>query len=242
MNKRPLLLDLFCCEGGAAVGYHRVGFDVVGVDIEPQPRYPFASAQADAIQVLKNYLAGYDLYAAHHYYQLREFSAIHASPPCQAYSRARHTPGAAGRSYPDLLPETRRLLRLTGLPWVIENVELAPMKGVVICGTALGLRVRRHRVFESSVMLFDAGPCRHLPGNPSLGHNARTRSGPRGAAYVARSGRTHYRPLRVSTGKGREAMGCEWMSRRGLSEAIPPAYTEFIGRQLLNAIRQEAPQ
>lgn len=124
-----------------------------------------------------------------------------------------------------------------GLPWVIENVELAPMKGIVLCGTQFGLRLRRHRVFESSVLLFAPGnPCRHRDGDLTVFGNCVQVCGLRGVAYVARSGRTHYRPLRVGTRVGAAAMGIDWMRRDELSEAIPPAYTEFVVRQLLEVL------
>ena len=221
---RPRLLDLFCGAGGCSVGYHRAGFDVVGVDHVPQPHYPFEFVEADAIAFLDGR-------------RMDEYEAIHASPPCQAYSRARHTPGSAGRDYPALLPEVRRHLVRIGLPYVIENVELAPMKGIVLCGTMFGLPLRRHRVFESSVLLLGPGnPCRHRPGDLTIFGNCVQITGSRGIAYTARSGRQHYRPLRTSTAEGAAAMGIDWMVRKDLSQAIPPAYAEFVGRQLLRVL------
>jgi DNA (cytosine-5)-methyltransferase 1 len=220
---RPRLLDLFSGAGGAAVGYHRAGFDVVGVDHVVQPRYPFAFVCADALECLRDHG--------------REFDAVHASPPCQAYSRARHTPGSRGREYPRLLPATLAALAALGVPWVVENVEGAPLPfAAVLCGTALGLRVRRHRLFAASFPLFAPGPCRHRPGDLTVfGHCVQVTAS-RGAAYVASSGRTHYRPLRVSTADGARAMGINWMTRGELSQAIPPAYTAWVGQQLLAAL------
>jgi DNA (cytosine-5)-methyltransferase 1 len=136
------LLDLFCGAGGAAMGYHRAGFDeIVGVDIEPQPRYPFAFFQGDALE-----------YCAAHG---SEFDAIHASPPCQAYTRMARgllESQGRGREYPDLIHATRSALHLAGVVSVIENVPGAPLLGpVMLCGSSFGLLVQRHRLFESTV-------------------------------------------------------------------------------------------
>jgi DNA (cytosine-5)-methyltransferase 1 len=139
---RPRLLDLFCCAGGAAMGYHRAGFDVVGVDIKPQPRYPFEFVQRDAIEVL---------------------DAVHASPPCQSYTplRALHP----DKTYPDLVDATRARLDQTGLPYIIENVMTAPLikeKSIVLCGAMFGLRAYRHRRFESNVDLCAPAHPKHV--------------------------------------------------------------------------------
>ena len=218
------------------MGYHRAGFDVFGVDIEKQPRYPFEFMQADAFMFLRNMLDDHP--EDNGGMSIRDFAAIHASPPCQAYSRARHTPGAIGKTYPDLLAKTFKWLDRAGKPWVIENVPGAPMGfAIELCGTQFGLRVRRHRLFASSTFLFSPPePCRHEDGDLTVFGNCVQVTGSRGVAYTARSGRTHYRPLRTSSDEGRKAMGCEWMSRKELSQAIPPAYCEFIGRQLLGII------
>ncbi len=200
---RPLLLDLFCGAGGAAVGYHRAGFDVVGVDIAPQPNYPFEFHQGDAMTWP---LDGYD--------------AIHASPPCQAYSVAtlQHR---ATNTYPDLVAATRERLVASGLPYVIENVPGAPLLNAVqVCASGLGMvRLRRHRLFESNRFLFGV-PCVHGQNIDILsvvGHSEG--SGKSGPGYLKAD--KEY------------AMGIDWMNRDELSEAIPPAYTEFIGAQLL---------
>jgi len=236
---KPILLDLFCGGGGAAMGYHRAGFEVIGVDIKPQPNYPFEFIQADALGTL---LAWGDTVA--------EVSpdVIHASPPCQLYSVANNV---HQRDHPDLLPPTRELLMQTGLPWVIENVPGAPMlvgqhnffdgerNGVLVCGLALGCNVKRHRLFESNVPLQGT---RCPPGHPGdwllvFGHTVLERG------HVVRQtpagGNTVHRK-HTTTERGREAMGIDWMNRDELSEAIPPAYTEFIGRQLLNRPRRSA--
>ena len=204
---RPRLLDLFCGAGGAAVGYHRAGFDVVGVDIRPQPRYPFEFHQADALTFP---LDGYD--------------AVHASPPCQAYSIA--TPDKS--RHPDLYVPIRERLALSGVPWIIENVPGAPYRsGLTLCGSMFGLRVRRHRNFETSWLVLSPG-CWHGDQGRVLGVYGDGGAEPEG--YVRPSG-----------GGGRKApramwpqlLGMPWADWRDAREAIPPAYTEWIGAQLL---------
>jgi DNA (cytosine-5)-methyltransferase 1 len=212
MTARPRLLDLFCGAGGAAMGYHRAGFDVVGVDIDPQPRYPFEFHQADAMT-----------------WPLDGFAAIGASPPCQRYSDLARRNGN-GHEWPDYIPAVREALERSGLPWVIENVEGAPLRDpVVLCGTMFpGLRVIRHRLFESNMPLV-APP--HPPHPLVFTHDKR---------------KAHYGRLDQSTsfvqvtGGGNAtvankaaAMGIDWMTGAELNEAIPPAYTELIGQQLL---------
>lgn len=203
------LLDLFCCQGGAATGYHRAGFtDITGVDIRPQPRYPFRFVQADALEFLRGVRPG-------------EFDFIHASPPCQGFSTfaAMHRDR---KEYPDLLTPTREVLEALGTPYVIENVPRAPMRpDVVLCGSHFGLPLRRHRWFEASLPLFGLLPaCRHSTSDFCIvGHGG--------------GGGKGERVKRWRVEDGRRAMGIEWMSQHGLAEAIPPAYTEWIGRQML---------
>lgn len=202
------LLDLFCGAGGAAMGYSRAGFEVVGVDIEPQPRYPFDFHQADALEYL----------AAHGH----EFDAIHASPPCQDHSRS-YTPYDHGTAH--LLPDTRNLLTEIGKPWAIENVPGAPMRvDYLLCGCMFGLpRLRRQRWFETSWHGFSLlPPCYHPePVVTVTGHGI-----PSGSLYLGRvDGKTYSRLTRL-------AMGIDWMTRDELAQAIPPAYTEWIGGQL----------
>jgi hypothetical protein len=146
---RPRLLDLFCGAGGCSVGYHQAGFDVVGVDLRPQPRYPFAFVQADALE----YLATADLTG---------FDAIHASPPCQAYAGVTAWRGNRD-NHPDLVAATRTALEATGLPWVIENVPEAPLRpDLLLCGSQFGLNVKRHRAFETSWKAYSLiPPCHH---------------------------------------------------------------------------------
>jgi len=206
------LLDLFCGAGGAAMGYHRAGFEVVGVDIEPQPHYPFEFVQAEALQ-----------YCAEHG---MEFDAIHASPPCQGYSRMRHLPWLKGREYPLLIYATREALQATGKIWVIENVADSPLNGALLCGAALGLPISRHRRFESNVLLLFP-PC---PGHPVSIHGKRNMR-----QYGADSGVMGLLPGQDAG----QALGIDWQTSREMRQAIPPAYTEFIGRQLMAALQCE---
>lgn len=199
------LLDLFCGAGGCSVGYTRAGFDVVGVDIQPQPHYPYPLIIADALDVLN----ATDF--------LNWFDAIHASPPCQAYSRA--TAWRGNRStHPDLIAQIQTGLRATSKPYVIENVQEARPRlrnPLMICGTTLGLPIRRHRYFElSSNGLVMQTPCHHRATDYSYDHGNKQTE----AVY-------------------RDAMGCQWMTVKEAREAIPPAYTEYVGTQLAAVIR-----
>lgn len=215
MATRPLLLDLFSGAGGCAAGYHRAGFDVVGVDHVDQPRYPFRFIRGDALEYLEEHGEEYD--------------AIHASPPCQTFSRATHYHGTQA-DHADLVAPTRGLLEATGLPWVMENVEGSPLRrDVVLCGEMFGLRVHRHRVFETSGFLVL---------RPShFGHRLR---GARHNCHVE-EGYT-----RIVAGKfskaadAGDAMGIDWMKPAELAQAIPPAYTEYIGGFLMAAVRARA--
>lgn len=222
---RPKLLDLFCGAGGCAVGYYRAGFDVVGVDHLPQPRYPFEFIELDALVFLDRRL-------------MDRYAAIHASPPCQVHSAAARI-GNARPGHQDLIVQTRLNLQRIGLPWVIENVPGAPLHApIVLCGTQFGLKLRRHRLFESSVaLLAPAQRCTHKDGDVTVFGHAVQLCGSRGTAYKDASGRTHYRQKRVHLAVGSDAMGIDWMTRAEISQAIPPAYTEFIGAQLLDAIK-----
>lgn len=204
------LLDLFCGAGGCSVGYHWAGFtEIVGVDNRPQPRYPFAFVQADALDYLREH--------GH------EFDAVHASPPCQRYSVASNINGKG--DHPDLLPMTRDALKATGRPWVIENVPGSPMiDPILVCGLSLNLRVKRHRWFESNVPLIGTS-C--PPGHP--GSWVTVFGG--GAPAVPDNRR------RASARVARKAMGIDWMTRDEISQAVPPAYTQYIGRQLIDLIR-----
>lgn len=189
------LLDLFCGAGGAAMGYHRAGFEVVGVDVRPQPRYPFEFHQADATT-----------------FPLDGFDAVHASPPCHD-----HTP----------------LRSRAGLPWVIENVPGATMRhDLVLCGTMFGLRTIRHRWFEIS---------QHIPVLTQIAHPRHTvrtstkkrRSDFDAGMFISVTGD-------VGSYLGPAVMGIDWMTGQELSQAIPPAYTHFIGTQLIEQLKETA--
>ena len=194
------------------MGYHRAGFDVVGVDINPQPHYPFEFHQADALEYLAEHGA--------------EFQARHASPPCQAYSRTGHLADAQGgrRSSVRLTEPTRALLRRVGGPYVIENVEGAPMDSpLLLCGSMFGLRVRRHRIFDSNTFLFGL-ECNHVAQGRPVG----VLNWGKWGHEIPNGGK-----LAESLADAQDAMGIDWMRRPELAEAIPPAYTEYIGAQLL---------
>ncbi len=203
---KPRIADLFCGAGGAGMGLHRAGFEVVGFDIKPQPRYPFEFHQADALTV-----------------DLSGFDAVWASPPCQAYSIAAQSRRNEGQRYPDLVEPTRAQLRTSGLPWVIENVPGAPIEAhVVLCGCQVGLKLRRRRHFETSWNAFRLMPP-HLHDGPVVsvvGHGTPTWVGDR----------LGYGP---GVAEYREAMDIDWMTRDELSQAVPPAYSEYLGRQLM---------
>jgi DNA (cytosine-5)-methyltransferase 1 len=218
MSDRPKLLDLFSGAGGAARGYQMAGFDVVGVDIRPMPRYPFEFHQADALE----YLAEHG----------REYDVIHASPPCQAYSRMRRI--TKRDDHPELIEPTRRLLDKVGRPYVIENVEHAPLHDyIVLCGTMFGLRVRRHRWFEKSPRLLLLTPSCSCKNGVATGRLIGQRlRGPKP---------TNRRiPPVFKESEKRTALGCEWMTLAECQEAIPPAYTTFIGEALITALSYEA--
>jgi DNA (cytosine-5)-methyltransferase 1 len=209
---RPRLLDLFCGAGGAAMGYHRAGFDVVGVDIKPQPRYPFEFHQADAMT-----------------FPLDGFDAIHASPPCQDWSQLHRNYGAPEHGTAWLLLATLERLAGCGRPWVVENVVGAPMPSPIeLCGATFGLGaagfdLNRHRRFQCSFAVM-AHPCQHRRGK-SIG------------VYGNGTNKWHRaKGVTINRPQAREAMGIDWMSRKELNQAIPPAYTEWLGARLLDAV------
>lgn len=227
------LLDLFCGAGGCAVGYHRAGFtDIVGVDVKPQPRYPFAFVQGDAVATLAALVAGGSILVRDELVRLDYFDAIHASPPCQRYTVAR-TIHDSGECHPDLVAPCRELLDATGKPWVMENVPGAPLvNAVTLCGLSFGLKVIRHRLFEASFFLMTP-PHRPHPKHLTTGTLTAKRGG-KGNGYSTGSG-----GLVCVAGNnfvreaGARAMGIDWMTRKELAQAIPPAYCEFIGKQLV---------
>jgi len=209
---KPRLLDLFCGAGGASMGYHRAGFEVVGVDIEPQPNYPFGFVQADALD-----------YVAENW---RGFDAIHASPPCQGYTALA---AVHGNDWPKLVPETRRMLDATGLPYVIENVQGSPVRrDMTLCGEMFGLAVIRHRYFELGRWSGRAPEHRPHRGRVTGMRHGEWFTGPYFAVYGNGGGKG-------TVTQWQHAMGIEWTAvRREIAEAIPPAYTEWIGAQLLD--------
>lgn len=221
MSKRKRIADLFCGAGGAGMGLHRAGFAVVGFDINPQPNYPFEFHQQDALTV-----------------DLSEFDAVWASPPCQAFTKYRNRRPDLPERYPNLVPAIRRKLKAAGLPSIIENVDGAPLESpAILCGSMFGLDVRRHRLFECNFD-FLTPKCNHAAWEPNRFPGGRSRD--HGHARV---------PVRATVEIGRwniplsvqsEAMGIEWMELQELSEAIPPAYSEFLGGQLLQTMRVPA--
>jgi DNA (cytosine-5)-methyltransferase 1 len=208
------LLDLFCGAGGAAKGYADAGFEVVGVDIEPQPNYPFEFVRADALT-----------------FPLDGFDAVHASPPCQAFTAYRRKGHGVGDGYPDLIADVREMLEDWGGPYVIENVPAAPLKDPIrLCGSSFGLDVRRHRHFESNLDP-EAKPCDHGWQTPHF--PAATNRGPNSRRTV------EIGVWRISLDVQQRAMGIDWMTVPELSQAIPPAYTRFIGGQLMAHLTTE---
>jgi DNA (cytosine-5)-methyltransferase 1 len=226
-RRKPRLLDLFCGAGGAGMGYHRAGFDVVGVDIEPQPRYPFEFHQADALT-----------------FPLDGFDVVHASPPCQAWSPLAALPNAGKRRPPvELIEPTRTRLETSGLPYIIENVSAAPLasaadlfgaNGVMLCGTMFGLRVYRHRKFETRFAVVQPAHRRHVELCMRAGYlptaerpfmSIHGRGGHNSKAWVQAAA---------------EHLGAPWMGGDldATCEAIPPAYTQFIGEQLAAHLAQ----
>jgi DNA (cytosine-5)-methyltransferase 1 len=217
------LLDLFCGAGGAGMGYHRAGFEVVAVDIAPQPNYPFEFHQADALDFL--------------FRHWREFDAAHASPPCQSYLNLGAVNRKLGRPYdhPDLVSATRAALQAMGLPYVIENVEGSPLVDPVrVCGTGLDLPLRRHRLFESNIPLTGIA-CAHGRYTESKYWTGWRPKGEHRLSTVVQvygnAGGRHEWPA---------AMGIDWMTPREMCEAIPPAYTEHIGQQLMAHVLEAA--
>lgn len=205
------VLDLCCKQGGASAGYVRAGFEVLGVDIEPQPLYPWGFVEADALAFLETLtLAG----AARH------FALIHASVPCQGYSK---TQQIWDREHPDLIGPMRELLDASGRPWVMENVEGAPLRNpVVLCGAMFGLNTYRHRLFETG-----GGFALTAPPHPE--HTAPIAK----MGRLPRDGEMYHA---VGNFPGAPRVRAEWptasATRRGLAEAIPPVYSEWIGGQL----------
>ncbi len=224
LGERLRIADLFCGAGGAAKGLHDAGFEVVGFDINPQKNYPFEFHQADALTV-----------------DLRKFNAVWASPPCQHYTQALTNSGGFNQNgirktkedYPDLLGDVKSLFQAIEVPWIIENVVGAPFDwGVVLCGQSFGLPIYRHRVFQSSHLVFAPG---HIK------HTKRIQDGTIVPVYNGKwmtNGSAFPVPREVRTRQAwRTAMGIDWMTKQELTQAIPPAYSAFLGKQLIECVR-----
>jgi DNA (cytosine-5)-methyltransferase 1 len=215
---RPRLLELFSGAGGSAMGWHRAGFDVVCVDLKPQPRCLFEFHQADAIEYAKGHV--------------HEFDAVAGGPPCKVHSALKHL---ADPSHTDLVPATREVMIESGLPYVIENVPGAPLLNpTVLCGSMFGLgagdrQLRRHRLFESNVPLAAPGPCVHT--GYAIGAYG-------GGAHRTTNTRNAYQG---TASERRAALGIDWMTRDEMAQAIPPAYTEWLGLQVIESLRSAAP-
>lgn len=226
--RKPRLLDLFCCEGGAGMGYAQAGFEVVGVDIKPRKRYPFEFVRSDVFALERAFLMG--------------FGAIHASPICQGLTVLRHAPGT--KEHPNLIPPTLELLNSTGLLWILENVPGAEpwMPGhIVLCGCMFGLgaqgcRLQRRRLFMANFPIRAPRDCScstdPRPVIGIYGGHARKRS----AAHGGRGTRDDWEGGHSAAAS--EAMGMDWATLNGMSEAIPPAYTRWLGSLLIEALSQ----
>lgn len=206
------LLDLYCCAGGASAGYAQAGFEVVGVDIKPQPRYPYEFYRGDAVMFAKE--------------NGHKFDAIAASPPCQRYSKAQRI---QNREHPDLIKPTREALVAAGKPYVIENVEDARdelINPVTLCGAMFRLQTYRHRLFETGGgFAFKAPPHpEHVVPLTKMGR------APKDGEFM------HIVGNFIGAERGRQVMGMPWATRNELREAIPPAYTEYIGKQLMRSL------
>lgn len=217
--RRPLALDLFCKAGGASMGLYRAGFDVVGLDIEPQPNYPFVFVQGNALEPP---------------FDLSGFDFIWASPPCQDYSSLK---GLATTQRPRLIPVVREMLREASAPYAIENVVgsdlICPME---LCGSMFGLGVWRHRRFEVSGFYALTPYCaHHLVPKPI---DVTGTGGPFKGVRKTGGGGISRKPDNLA--HAREAMGIDWMNRRELSQAIPPAFSEYIGRAAIAQMRAAA--
>jgi DNA (cytosine-5)-methyltransferase 1 len=210
------LLDLYCKAGGASKGYQLAGFEVVGVDIKKQKRYPFKFIQADCLELMKDIEF------------LKSFDVITASPPCQTHSITQHLRNAQGKSTDkiDLIPQTREALIASGRPYVIENVPGSPLVNPIqMCGSSFGLKVRRHRLFESNLQL-KGSVCNHKEQGKPVGIYGSMRDEIPNGGHTAKS-----------IEQAREAMGIDWMIWGELVEAIPPIYTKEIGTQILDLLR-----
>ena len=206
------MLDLFCGAGGASMGYHQAGFEMVGVDLSAQPHYPFTFIRANALKLDDVFLGSFD--------------AVHASPPCQCYSSASLPQRSQGKRYVDLVAQTRILLQRICKPWIIENVQGAPLNNpLMLCGTMFDLPLYRHRYFESSCGLTAPTHKIHTVKQAKMGR------APKPGEYMNPVG--HF----SGVGAAQKAMEIAWMGQKELAQAIPPPYTRFIGSQLLRSLQ-----
>lgn len=216
------LLDLFCGAGGAAAGYADAGFNVTGIDINPQPNYPFTVIQDDALEYAK--LHGH------------KYHIIHASPPCQAYTPLRNLYTKNPKQHPDLVAVTRHTLHETERPYIIENVPGAPLhQPIRLCGSSFNLGVRRHRLFESNMPLL-ALPCNHAKQGRPIGVYG---NGGGWSRRIQQHAAEHNRTLSIRATRLQDcynAMGMHWGTRREVTQAIPPAYTRFLGQQIITIL------
>lgn len=207
------LLDLFCGVGGASVGYHQAGFEVHGVDLKHGKRYPFTYLRADVLDVLRD-----EEY-------INQFDVIHASPPCQTHSITKHLRNAQGKSTSkiDLIPETRAALIASGKPYIIENVPGSPLiNPIQLCGSSFGLKVRRHRLFESNMPLVGSKCDHKAQGRPIGVYGSLNDEIPKGGKTAS------------TIDEARKAMDMDWAIWTELVEAIPPAFTKYLGGQIVN--------
>lgn len=208
------LLDLYCCAGGASLGYEQAGFEVVGVDINPQPKYRGKFIQADAIEYLKA--------------NWQNFDAVHASPPCQKYSLSSMQFRRAGKQYVDLVKPTRDALIETGLPHILENVPGSPLiNPIVLCGSMFGIRTYRHRLFESNITLIAPRHPAHIAPNAKMGRPIK------GNEFIQYVG--HFPGVKIV----QEMTGLTWLGQAELAQSIPPQYTRYLGAQLISYLTNE---
>ncbi len=232
---KPRLLDTFCGSGGCSEGYRRAGFAPYGIDNDPKPlrHYPFPYLCMDALEAMDRLLKGEGLtFSNGETLYLVDLAAFHASPPCQFATRATKQWRKEGRIYPQLISQTRKVLKLIGKPWVIENVSDAWRlmdNPTILCGSMFNLRTYRHRLFETSFampMILDYG---HGLKQDSMAGPKEKRKQPM-LVVVGHCGYAGEAKLRL------KAMEIDWMSQDELSQSIPPAYTEYIGKYLMQAV------